>query len=204
VNLRTVTTRLSDEKEVFAAVWRGDFEAVPSAGFGVRVHTFRFGVTKWLERPLFGWGPGSTEYLISHSGLPQLRHSEMAGGEWKAGPDWLDHLHNTYLEILVRFGLVGAFLMIGTLGLLVKGLWLARREGRVPLDYAWCLIGALGLMGLWSLSDFRLLHPDWRSYWILMGGIMGTFWMPRRLPESPLDVTAMPRQREVEDSRVAL
>ena len=204
VNLRTVTTRLSEEREVFAAAWRGDFQAVPSAGFGVRVHTFRFGVTKWLERPFFGWGPGSTEYLISHSGLPQLRHSELIEGEWQEGPNWLDHLHNTYLEILVRFGLVGALLILSVLGLLARGFWVAHREGRLPSDYCWFLTGALGLMALWSLSDFRLLHPDWRSYWILMGGIMGTSWMRRGLPESPLADTAVPRQREVGDGRAAL
>jgi O-antigen ligase len=185
VNLRTVTARLSGEREMFAAAWRGDFKAVPTAGFGVRVHTFRFGVTKWLERPLFGWGPGCTEYLISHSGLPQLRHSEMVDGEWQEGPDWLDHLHNTYLEILVRFGLVGAFFMFCSLGLLVRGLWLAHREGRIPLDYAWFLTGALGLMAIWSLSDFRLLHPDWRSYWILIGGITATFHLWKRVPACP-------------------
>jgi O-antigen ligase len=204
VNLPTVSNRLSQEREMFAAVWRGDFEAVPSVGFGVRVHTFRFGVTKWLERPLFGWGPGSTEYLISHSGLPQLRHSEMVDGEWREGHAWLDHLHDTYLEILVRFGLVGASLIVSVLALLARGLWVSRREGRLPVDYAWLLAGALGLMAIWSLSDFRLLHPDWRSYWILLGGIMGTFRMSPGLPKSPLDDTAAPRQREVEDDRGAL
>jgi O-antigen ligase len=75
VNLRTVTARLADEREVFAAAWRGEFQAVPSVGFGVRVHTFRFGVTKWLERPIFGcvtrrWWAGSgdrdqTGWIIS-------------------------------------------------------------------------------------------------------------------------------------------
>jgi len=201
MNLPTVTTRLSQEKEMFAAAWRGDFEAIPSAGFGVRVHTFRFGVTKWLERPLFGWGPGSTEYLISHSGLPQLRHSELVEGEWKEGPDWLDHLHNTYLEVLVRFGLVGAFLMLSVLGLLVRSLWVAHREGRVPLDYAWFLAGALGLMAVWSLSDFRLLHPDWRSYWILIGGITGTFHVWKTVPPHSDGESLSPSQTEVERSR---
>jgi len=204
VNLRTVTARLADEREVFAAAWRGEFQAVPSVGFGVRVHTFRFGVTKWLERPIFGWGPGATEYLISHSGLPQLRHAQMVEGEWRPGPNWLDHLHNTYLEVLVRFGLVGALLMVSTIGLLATGLWVAHREGRLPLDYCWFLTGTLGLMALWSLSDFRLLHPDWRSYWILMGGIMGTFRMGRVPPESPLDDDAVPRQRAAEDTPGAL
>jgi O-antigen ligase len=198
-NLTTVINRLMQEREMFVAAWRGDLDAVPTVGFGVRVHTFRFGVTKWLERPLFGWGPGSTEYLISHSGLPQLRHSELVDREWQERLDWLDHLHNTYLEILVRFGLVGAFLMFGALGLLAKGLWLARREGRVPVDYAWFLTGALGLIALWSLSDFRLLHPDWRSYWILTGGIIATFRIPRGLPESPSGDTSAPRQRRAED-----
>ena len=199
VNFSTVINRLMQEREMFVAAWRGDLDAVPTVGFGVRVHAFRFGVTKWLERPLFGWGPGSTEYLISHSGLPQLRHSELVDREWQERLDWLDHLHNTYLEILVRFGLVGAFLMFGALGLLAKGLWLARREGRVPVDYAWFLTGALGLIALWSLSDFRLLHPDWRSYWILTGGIIATFRIPRGLPESPSGDTSAPRQRRVED-----
>jgi O-antigen ligase len=204
VNLPTISHRLSQEKEMFAAAWRGDFEAVPSAGFGVRVHTFRFGVTKWLERPLFGWGPGSTVYLISHSDLPQLRHSKLVNGKWEAGHEWLDHLHNTYLEILVRFGLVGAFLIVSVLGLLARGLWVSSREGRLPLDYTWFLAGAMGLMAIWSLSDFRLLHPDWRSYWALMGGIVGTFRMPRGLPESSLEKTAAAHQREAEDVRGAL
>jgi O-antigen ligase len=201
INLQTVTTRLSQEKEMFAAAWRGEFEAVPSAGFGVRVHAFRFGAAKWLERPFFGWGPGSTEYLISDSGLPHLRHSVLVEGEWREGPDWLDHLHNTYLEILVRFGLVGALLMISALGLLARGLWVAHREGRLPLDYCWFLTGVLGLMALWSLSDFRVLHPDWRSYWILVAGIMGTFRMRRGL--RPLDDTAIACRREIEDVRRA-
>lgn len=200
VNFSAVTTRLVQEREMFGAAWRGDLDAVPTVGFGVRVHAFRFGVLRWLERPLFGWGPGSTEYLIGRSGLPQLRHSEWVEGGWREGRAWLDHLHNTYLEILVRFGLVGAFLMLSVLGLLVRSLLVAHREGRVPLDYAWFLAGALGLMGIWSLSDFRLLHPDWRSYWILMGGIMGTFRMPPRLRGgSPMGDTSAPRQRDLED-----
>jgi O-antigen ligase len=198
INLQTVTTRLSQEKEMFAAAWRGDFEAVPSAGFGVRVHTFRFGAAKWLERPLFGWGPGSTEYLISHSGLPQLRHSVLVEGQWKEGPTWLDHLHNTYLEILVGFGLVGAFLMLSVLGLLVRSLVVAHRQGRVPLDYAWFLTGTLGLMAIWSLSDFRLLHPDWRSYWILIGGIAATFHLWKTVPACSVAEGPSPPQTRTE------
>ena len=191
LNLRIISTRLSQEREVFAAAWRGDFDAVPTSGLGVRVHTLRFGLVKWLERPLLGWGPGSTEYLISRSGLPELRHSEWGEGGWVQGHAWLDHLHNTYLEILVRFGLVGCLLMVIVLGALVRGTWIAYRAGRLPSDYVWFLAGSLALISIWSLSDFRLLHPDWRSYWIILGGVVATFrWHLRPTDSSSLADTS--------------
>jgi hypothetical protein len=61
------------------------------------------------------------------------------------------------------------------------------------------------MVALVALKDeFRLLHSDWRSYWILTGGIMATFRIRPGLPESPLDDTTALRQREVEDDRGVL
>jgi O-antigen ligase len=172
-NLPTIRNRISQEEEMFSALYRGDFDDIPTLGFGVRVQTFRFGMEKWLERPIFGWGPGSTEYLISHSNRPNLMHPDL-----KREYAWLDHLHITYLEVLVRFGLVGAFLILTVIGFLLKGLWNAYREMRLPADYALFLAGAFALTAVWSLSDFRLLHTDWRSYWILLGGSAYAFRLP--------------------------
>lgn len=172
-NLPTIQNRVSQEQKTFEATWKLDFNDIPTRGFGVRVQAFRFGLSKWLERPIFGWGPGSTEYLISQSGDPTLQHP-LSGG----GYAWLDHLHNTYLEVLVRFGLVGAFLILTVLGFLLRSLWIAHRERRLPTDYTLFLTGMFPLMAIWSLSDFRLLHPDWRSYWILLGGIAYGFRSP--------------------------
>lgn len=164
-NLSTIRNRIAHEGEMFAALYRGDYDDIPTLGFGVRVQTFRFGMEKWLERPVFGWGPGSTEYLISHSNRPNLMHPD-----YRRGYAWLDHLHITYLEVLVRFGLVGALLILTVIGFLLKGVWNAYRDKRLPGDYALFFAGAFALTAVWSLSDFRLLHTDWRSYWILLGG----------------------------------
>jgi len=172
-NLSTIKNRISQENEMFAALYRGDFDDIPNLGFGVRVQTFRFGMEKWLERPIFGWGPGSTEYLISHSNRPILMHPDV-----KRGYAWLDHLHITYLEVLVRFGLVGALFILAVVALLLKTLWNAYRQSRLPEDYALFLAGALALTAIWSLSDFRLLHADWRSYWLLIAGSIYAFRLP--------------------------
>jgi O-antigen ligase len=169
-NLPQIQKRLIYERQTFEATWDRNFDQVPTHGFGVRVQAFRYGLSKWLERPIFGWGPGSTQYLISHSG-EQILQQPLSGG----GYVWLDHLHNTYLEVLFRFGLVGALLILTVLGLLLRGLWIAHLEGRVPTDYMLFLTGTLPLMAVWSLSDFRLLHPDWRSYWILIAGMAHAF-----------------------------
>jgi O-antigen ligase len=175
-NLPTIQNRMSQERSMFEATWKLDFKDVPTQGFGVRVQAFRYGLRKWLERPVFGWGPGSTEYLISHSGEQILQHP-LSGG----GYVWLDHLHNTYLEVLFRFGLVGALLILTVLGLLLRDLWVAHLEGRLPIDYMLFLTGTFSLVAIWSLSDFRLLHPDWRAYWILIAGMAHAFRFP--LPE---------------------
>jgi O-antigen ligase len=175
-NLPTIQNRMAQERSMFEATWKLDFKDVPTQGFGVRVQALRYGLRKWLERPMFGWGPGSTEYLISHSGEHILQHP-LSGG----GYVWLDHLHDTYLEILFRFGLVGALLIATVLGLLLRDLWIAHLEGRLPIDYLLFLTGTFSLMAIWSLSDFRLLHPDWRSYWILIAGMAHAFRLP--LPE---------------------
>jgi O-antigen ligase len=174
-NLPQIQKRVVLERQTFKATWKRNFDQVPTHGFGVRVQTFRFGLAKWIERPIFGWGPGATEYLISHSGLPSLQHP-LSEGRYA----WLDHLHNLYLEVLVRFGLAGTMLLLTVVTFLLKALWHAHREGRLPADYAFFLTGTFALVVLWSLSDFRLLHPDWRSYWILLGGITYALGSPPR------------------------
>jgi O-antigen ligase len=204
LNFRTITGRLSQEKETLTAVWSGDLQNVPTYGVGARIHALKFGLTKVLERPLVGWGPGSTEYLIAESDLAHVGTSSGMSESWQQQDAWLDHLFNTYLEVLVRFGLLGALLMIAVAMVLARGLWEAYSKGRLPKDLGLFVAGAMVLAASWCLFEFRLLHPDWRSYWILMGGIMGTFRMPRGLPESPLDGSAVSRQRGVEDVGGAL
>jgi O-antigen ligase len=170
VNWSTIQHRLGEEQETLGVIARGDFAHVPLSPIGWRVHLYRFGLEKFAERPLLGWGPGSTQYLISHSGRAELQLPY-----WKGGLTWLDHLHNTYLEVLVRFGLVGALLLLGAFGSLVRGLWIAYRSGRLPVDYALFLLGGFGLTAIWNLFDFRLTHFDWRFYWLLLAGTAYSF-----------------------------
>ena len=180
LNLEKIRSRLHAESEVAASLLRGEQERLPRTSVGFRFDVQRFGLNKWLERPLFGWGTGTTEYLIAHSDRLQLLHPSSRGGV-----DWMDHLHNSYLEILLRFGVIGALLLTVAALLLINAVVRAHRAGLIPRDYFLFLLGSFGLVAIWSLFDFRALHADWRAYWLLLAGAAYTFRLHDRSDSSP-------------------
>ena len=161
-----IKQRVSAELPMIGAAVEGQFDKIPTKGFGVRVQALRYGLAKIKERPFLGWGPGSTKYLIPKSNDPHLLHP-LSGGKYA----WIDHLHNTYLEILFRFGLVGGVIFVLLIYLLLKPIIVAIHENSLPRDIGLFVIGTFALIAVWSLSDFRLLHHDWRNYWLLIAGI---------------------------------
>lgn len=156
-----ITERLLSEKEVAATVVQGDWSEVPSNSIGLRVHALRFAADLWLERPLLGWGAGSTRYLLANSERPEL----VSGGHW------LSHLHNTYAEILVQLGLVGLVLLTAIVWLLVKETVTEHRLGRVPKPLGRFLLVSLIFVLIWNLTNYRIVRHDWISFWILFTGI---------------------------------
>jgi O-antigen ligase len=170
LNLDRIGARFAEERETFEAILRGDFEHLPRTSVGFRLDVQLFGLQRWLERPWLGWGPGATEYLIAHSDNPRLLHPSKDGAL-----DWMDHVHNSYLEVLLRFGLVGAGLLGAAGVFLIGGLIQAYRAGRVPLDCFLFSLGCLLMTAVWSFFDFRLLHGDWRAYWLILAGVAHSF-----------------------------
>jgi O-antigen ligase len=179
LNSGAIRGRLLEEKNVVIAILKGESDRLPRTSIGYRYDIQKFGWQKWLERPWFGWGTGSTEHLIEMSGRGELIHPQV---EVHRPPAWMDHFHNTYLEIMVRFGLLGV-LLFAAIGVSIgRALWRSYRAGLVPGDHALFLAGGFALLAIWNLFDFRALHGDWRAYWILLAGIAYSFaWHPDRM-----------------------
>ena len=165
INADRIKARVGAERGVYSSVLQGEQAELPRTSLGFRVNVQKFAVDKWLERPLLGWGTGTVEHLLAHSNQQQLLHPSHKGGV-----DWMDHFHNTYLEILVRFGLVGAALLTAGLVLLLRAVLRAWQGGLIPQDYFLFYGGSFGLLAIWSLFDFRALHGDWRAYWVILAG----------------------------------
>jgi O-antigen ligase len=161
-NLGPIEHRLLEERssihEVLSGHWK---QVVPRDSVSYRAYLLRLGLERWLQRPIFGWGVGNAAALIQRSDILAIRQFK--------------DFHNAYVDVLVRMGLVGAALTAFGLWLLLRALWRARSAGRLPPDLFLCLTGAFALLAVWSLSDFRMVHADWRFYWVILAGSAYTF-----------------------------
>lgn len=184
LNKDSLLNRIGPDREAVATIMQGEEDRLPQlpeSSLKYRYQVQKFGLEKWLERPWLGWGTGSTRHLIATSGRPGLWN--------KAAGRWISHLHSAYLEILVRFGLVGAALIAVGIWKVGTKLREAELRCRLPDDYFLLLLGSLGLTAIWASNVFQLLADQWRAYWLLLMGLGYTFALhpvsPQRKTENP-------------------
>lgn len=164
-----IKKRLGQEHQTYNAILSADLDKIPNSSVGVRIHAFAYGLQKWWQRPLFGWGTGDTKWLLK-------QHPTNGAVRVMA------HFHNQYIELLVRLGLVGFLLAAAIVGLLLIRLWRCYRAGRVAKDMFLFLGGSYGLIAVWGLSAHRMTHVDWGFYWLLLSGACYAFILAAERP----------------------
>ena len=165
-NFDTISKRATQESAVYKGISKLEelstesvAKLVPKSSFGARFWLLSYGLELWKERPWLGWGPGtsSTRYLA-----PKRDRQDLI-------IFW--HLHNGYMEVLYRFGLVGAVLFALPLLLVIRATYRAHRQKETPDDLYLFLAGALFLTLIWNLTTVRLDKLDFRFYWYFLAGI---------------------------------
>ncbi len=167
-----VVKRMSAESKTIEAIVEGPVKDVPQSSIGIRIHLYDVAMERWLERPWFGWGVGSQRKLIRESGRVS----------WDAG-----HFHNIYLDMLVRFGLVGSGIAFLILFIAYRRLIVQYRKGRISLEWFVYLISILVFSLIWGLADIRIIKWDYRNYFILFFSITLAFIPPWRPANESVD-----------------
>lgn len=143
------------------------------ASLAVRATYYRAGWSGFLERPLLGWGPGSTPWTISEwlAPVPGLNPPGEVVGD----------LHSLPLQVLYELGVTG-LLLVAALALLFP--W--RRLVALPVaaDRGLVLAGLLGLLGagVTLLATAPLAVP---AVWVALALAAGAALAgeaPERLP----------------------
>jgi len=165
----TMNERVEQIKDDGWAIMTLQFDKVDtsSGSLGLRLSMYQKGYEMWLQRPLFGWGVAgvNNEYFYTN-----VDH-ELAA---------MSHLHNTYSEPLVRFGLVGGIILLALVGHLLVSLKKAYRCHRVEKDHYYFLMASLALLAIWCFGDYQLFSTDWRVFCCAIFGIAYSFLIGKR------------------------
>jgi O-antigen ligase len=162
LNWNTITQRMQYERQELGVVLSEGLEEAPLGSSTYRLHLWKFGLAKWLEKPVLGWGPGTTLEMIEAENDIALKNPD--GNSF-------DHLHNAYLEVLFQLGLTGFVLTAIVCTLLVWSIIQAYRKQCLSSYLQAFLLGNFVLIAVYSLTDFRHLHWNWRFYWLIIAGI---------------------------------
>jgi len=89
---------------------------------------------KWTERPFWGYGPGTSEVIISQ-----------AEDKYATIRNW-DHFHNFAFDFMFQIGIIGVLFFIASFYLIVRQLFSGRRRERIDREYFLFAIVGLTLM----------------------------------------------------------
>lgn len=166
-----ITERLKTERTTIEMVMQGNITGknIPYTSTGIRLHSWAAAL-KWIEqKPFIGWGGNGRKLVIEHS--PSL-------------PDYIKanfgHLHSSYFDLLVSFGLLGAALLLSLLLWLLRSSYSAWQQGNLPGDI---LIFFFTFIPFWLvINGFEsyLFYDSGRFVFALVcGGILTHIWAAR-------------------------
>jgi O-antigen ligase len=141
-----VTNRLATESGNFQRFFSDDKSGLESTSIGVRLISWST-VWPWIkESPLIGWGGEGRQLVMEDSGIPR---------------DY-GHLHSSYLDLLVSYGLSGGLLFFFLIWWLLKKSLQVWKGGGVPNDL---------LLFFWLFMIFWLIVNFFESYMFFSSGI---------------------------------
>lgn len=156
-----VEKRLSDEQDVIEAIGAGRMDDVPFSSIGIRVHTWAYGWERVQERPLTGWGAKSRGPLIDEGPFPDGLKNRFG------------HFHNSYLEALLAYGVLGLAAIAILTVMILKGTILllntAHKQWGIGLLISWAFFFII------NLFESYLIFNSGMYFFIIVGGVGMSF-----------------------------
>ncbi|WP_228716784.1 O-antigen ligase family protein [Billgrantia pellis] len=161
-----VTKRLAGEEHILIQAMEGDWKSIPYSSIGNRLVTWRASIDWIAERPLVGWGEKGRSLVIDYTDwLPERTRNHYG------------HLHNTVLEVLVSYGLLGLAVVLTLIAWIGLGTWRAWRAGTMPRDMA--LFGAAFFLFYVIVNQFEAYSNFWTGAYVqnlIAGGLVTHIW----------------------------
>lgn len=147
---------LTQEGQTWRILLSGDWSAVPDSSTGFRFRMLQMGFAQLADNPWFGVVNGGAQILRQHPDFP-MSHAVQ--------------LHNGYLEVLVRTGVVGLLFFATAIALAFRAARRAVRSGRMPRPLGELLLAGLMLFLLVNLTNGVVFFQHGWQYLVLFAGI---------------------------------
>lgn len=169
---QVIKQRLSAENAIIQQILSGDINNLSVTSVGVRIQQWAFAWQQTMAAPLTGHGGATKHALIPQSDLPQQIKSDYG------------HVHNSYLELGLAYGLPGLLLLPLVLSTLTYRLFAAWRIGSVPLDFT--LFGLLALLFFLVVNVFEsyIMYRSGYFFMLVVGGAIYSKTRPWHLKMS--------------------
>jgi O-antigen ligase len=169
LNNEKIVNRVMVEKEAITAVTSLNFDEVPYSSFGIRLHSWMAASDYIKEKPIFGWGSNGNALVMSHSeSLPDRIKADFG------------HLHNSYLELLVNYGIVGLIFYFSIWVVIGKMLFKEIKSGTVEKEIGYLFVAILCFWGV--MNCFESYQNFWTGVFyfnVFMAGIIAKIWRPK-------------------------
>ncbi|WP_018232663.1 O-antigen ligase family protein [Thioalkalivibrio thiocyanodenitrificans] len=121
---RDIAERMRGDSVAISQLLAGNGDSMTVTSAGVRITAWKASL-EWIPRsPLVGWGSGGGRIVLENTDSVPREISQNFG-----------HLHNSYLELLINYGLLGAMFFAGLLAWVVINSWRAWRRGWLEGDF---------------------------------------------------------------------
>ncbi|MBB3185659.1 O-antigen ligase [Halomonas fontilapidosi] len=161
-----VEKRLEAERSVITQALEDDWKTLSYSSIGNRLLSWRASVEWIKERPLIGWGEEGRSLVTTETEWLPRQTRENYG-----------HLHNTFLELLVSYGLLGVMAIGALVGWVCLGTWKAWRGGTIPDDMA--LFGLAFSVFYFIVGQFESYSFFWSGSYLqnlVLGGLVTHIW----------------------------
>ena len=161
---QNIKNRFIEESDLYEKILKFDIKEIPYSSIGARIHFIYYGKQLINERPFFGWGPGtsSTQYLAK-------RDNNFLTQSEKENLSEFSHLHNLFLEVVVRLGLVGFAISIVSVVIFIGIFKHKNKAMEINILNYFIIFIIFNLY--FNVYDFRYIYQDYRNFLILYLGI---------------------------------
>lgn len=162
----TLIERIPESSPVVNQVLSGDWDEIPAASLGIRIHSWRAGLEWFVEYPFFGVGRNGGSIVMQHTEWLQPITEGRFG-----------HMHNSAVELLVRYGLFGLAIYFSLMIWTAKHAHRAWKSGVMPTDfYVFFWLFFVFYMFVNMFESFIFYTTGILPFTVVMAGLLGFIW----------------------------